>query len=491
MPEWLRNRGLAAALLLTVLAHLPFLSLPPRSVHLWRQSHTLAVARNFWQEGMNPMVTRVDNRFDGPGITGSHFPGFEFGLALLYHLAGESYPVQRGYCLILHLLAVAGIFFLARSLRPGTVFAGLAAWSFTWSPLIFYYAITALPDDLALPASVWGFWAALRWLRIRAGEEKGNEVAAGLMAFLLLGLAGLCKIQFLAAGFPLLTLFLLKRKLLSIRSMVLLSAFGVVVSTIAISWYLRAANLIETSGLKDFGITFHTETRLSEAAEILLSNVFSALPEAILNFAGTCFFLFAIGRAWKNPAPQSLLRPALLAWAGALVIYHLIELAQMKHHDYYMMPYLPLLSLVMAYGAEGLLESRIRPLAIGLLFLQPVLAGLRIIPARFLSTESGPHGIFYQEEARQRLDDAVPDSALCVAGPDNSRCIYFYFMHKKGFGFGEEGLAGKTLKEWTGRGAAYLYTTRDAAYRHKDWAPLLDKKVAAEGEIVVYRLKKP
>jgi hypothetical protein len=66
------------SILLTIVLHLPFLNLPPKSIHVWRQSHSLAVARNFYREEMNIFKTRVDNRMDGDGITGSHFPTFEF-----------------------------------------------------------------------------------------------------------------------------------------------------------------------------------------------------------------------------------------------------------------------------------------------------------------------------------------------------------------------------------------------------------------------------
>jgi hypothetical protein len=488
--KWIQKRLLYLAIGLSVLSHLPFLDLSPRSVHLWRQAHTLAVARNFLEEGMNPFLTRVDNRFEGSGITGSHFPGFEFALACVYQITGESYALQRSFCLVLHLLAIAGMYALGRLVFRDEKLAAWAAWAFTWSPLLFYYAITPLPDNLALPASIWGFWATLKWIRMQETTGSTQNYGLPVFGFLCLLLAGLCKIQYLAVGFPVLAYLILHRSRFSAGAWATFCLFGLAISALAIAWYLRAARLIESSGLKDFGITFHPESDWAEIRDILVSNLVSSLPENVLNFAGFVLFGFGLYQLWENRQSPFPLRIPFLIWALVLCVYHLVELGQMKFHDYYMMPYLPLLSLVMAKGAEAFQHRWGKALWI-LLFLQPVLAGIRIIPSRFLAEEKSPHGIFYRDEARKRLEDAVPDSALCVVGPDNSRCIYFYFLHKKGFGFGDEGLAAPTLENYIRRGARYIYSTRDAVFRHKDWPPYLGKRLAAEGELEVYPLHLP
>ena len=50
-------------LFLVVLTHLPFMNEPPRSIHVWRQTLTLAMSRNFAQEGMNILEPKVDRRY--------------------------------------------------------------------------------------------------------------------------------------------------------------------------------------------------------------------------------------------------------------------------------------------------------------------------------------------------------------------------------------------------------------------------------------------
>ncbi len=437
---------------------------------------------------MNILETRVDNRFDGNGITGSHFPSFEFGLALIYHVFGEHWWVQRTYCLFWHLLGIIGMYFLTFHLFRSKVLAGLASWAFTWSPLLFYYGISALPDDLALPASIWGLYSALVWLDKKARQESGQFFPM-FLAFLLISLGGLTKIQYLSLGFFLLAYVFQMKEHFKKEDWLVFSLFGFGISSITISWYLFAVARIEKSGLNDFGILFNPETDFAEALQIISSNLISDLPESILNFSTFVFFLFSLFILFKKKRINKLIGIPILVWSGILVIYHLIELGQMKHHDYYMMPYLPVLCILSAHGAYWMLESRLVSFAFFLLFLQPILAGIRIIPARFLSEEKGAGSILQNMESLSRLKKAVPDSSLCVVGPDNSRCIFFYFLHKKGFGFGDQIITGNELKEYRKKGARYLYSSSRDWINKPDISNLLGQKLAQEGDIQVYSLK--
>lgn len=69
--------GIGIALLLSLALHLPFINKPPYGQHVWRQTFTLAMAENFYEESMNIFTPRVNQRFDGDGITGAQFPLYE------------------------------------------------------------------------------------------------------------------------------------------------------------------------------------------------------------------------------------------------------------------------------------------------------------------------------------------------------------------------------------------------------------------------------
>lgn len=155
----------------------------------------------------------------------------------------------------------------------------------------------------------------------------------------------------------------------------------------------------------------------------------------------------------------------MLVWTISLIAYHIIELAQMNVHSYYMMPYLPVLFLMVAYGARNIsIKKNANVILFSILILSPILTGLRIIPSRFTKSNPSIPIELYQESFRNELISAAPANALCIVGPDVSGCIYFYHLEKKGFGFNSlsdlnERVGNETqLENFIGRGASYLYT---------------------------------
>ena len=459
-------------------------------MHLWRQCNTLAMARNFLEEGMNPFKPRVDNRFDTEGVTGSQFPSFEILLASIYKVTGEHYWAQRTFCLFLHVLGLVGIFLFVKTLTHSQSYGNMAVWTYAWSPMLFYYAITALPDNLALPCSLWGMYAFLKWFKAWTVHKRFSFLWM-LFSFLCITVAGLTKIQYLALGFFIVGYVWVNRKTLLIKHWIIFSVFGATSSTLALSWYMYAQRLIDKSGLQDFGLKFKPEDDFKRGLTTLISNLTSTLPENILNYSSFVFVVIGIYFLLVKKSPRNKLRIPFLLWSGVFVIYHFVELRQMEHHDYYMMAYMPILITASSYGVLKLLDSKWMTYVAILVSIQPLLAYARIAPARFLSVETDDKNIFYHEESLERLQACVPSNSLCVVGPDNSRCIYFYFLKKKGFGFGEEGLNEETLKDAVQRGAKYLYISDQAISQQQVLEPYIDSALCNEGNFYVYSLKIP
>ena len=473
----------------TVLLHVFFIDMPPKSMHLWRQSHTLAVTRNFFEEEMNPMHPRVDNRFDTDGITGSQFPSFEIVLANIYQFTGEQYWVQRSYCLFLHILGIWGIFLLSYKLSSNLLMSNLVAWIYAWSPMLFYYAITALPDDLALPASIFGLYFFIAWFEKWVLNEARASIEMVLCLFFVT-IAGLTKIQYLALGFFVATYVFMQRHHLKPFHWLAFGLFGSIATSISISWYIYARWLIQKSGLTDFGLGFNPVTDFSDGISILVSNLTSSLPELILNYASFIGLIAGGYFLYKRNIGNSALRISFFVWAGVFVVYHLIELGQMRHHDYYMMPYLPILAIASAYGSFHLLNTKYRVVALVLIVIQPVLAFARIVPSRFNSEATGANKVFYDAPALEKLRHCVPNNASCIVGPDNSRAIYFYFLHKKGFGFGEEGLNEAQVESYVDNGAEYLFTSSSELAKSPHFLPYIQSKIYNDDCFFVYSLKK-
>ena len=494
------KKPLILALLINAVLHLPFINRPPESAHTWRQCNTLAIARNFHEEGMNILEPKVDNRFDQSGITGANFPAYEWGLAAVYKVTGDHNWVHRVYTTIIFFIGVAGLFCLLYYLFNNYLIANSGAIALLFFPDLFYFQFNALPDILALTLMIWGFYYFVRWfdtVKLHAGNNTYF-----IACILLLALSGLVKLYFLLIGFAILGILIQHyTHVLSAKMLTCLAVFGLVSVGVPVAWYLYAIELIKRSGLNDFGLEIRSATDVETIISTLTQNITSDLPELILNFANTglllagCFYFFK-DKAYR----KSYFIPALCLFAG-IVLYHMLELKQMKFHSYYMMPYYPFLAFIVAYGAFKLWQRGFTYVVLLLLAANPVVAAIRILPARWMSNEKYVPVELYNETSRIQLSNAVPADALCIVGEDDSHCIYFYYLHKKGFGYDtRESLletdSTKTLpriKDYINRGAAYLYisTHDDGIVPEKtELAPYLHQRIDSVGNFYVYRLKR-
>jgi 4-amino-4-deoxy-L-arabinose transferase-like glycosyltransferase len=471
------RKSLAFIVILHIVLHLPFINLPPCSIHVWRQCNTLAVARNFYTESGNILEPRVDRRGQGDGITGMHFPAYEWALSKIYFITGETYYAHRLFSLLLSSLSIVAIFFFLREVARDSFFALAGAWCLTWSPEFFYHSINALPDIAAFAAATGTCYTFLRWT-YRGGRRLF------IATFLLLTLAGLIKIQyFMITAFMAGSLLsmqklsfqnLLKGKLLSL--ILLCSVSG----SIILGWYLHARNMIAQSGLYDYGIEIRSAKSFNEGIAILKRNLISDFPELIINYGSLLLVVAAVLLVGKNRLRQ---RPAAFGFillAFAYTGFHLLELHQMRVHQYYMLPALIIVVPIAAAGAVLLYrKNKWRPVVLIALIAAPVLASVRIIPARWWRDDLGIPKEFVDPVKLKALQNAVPANTLVAAGPDPSGCIFFYFLNKKGYEFRDQQIV--ELKS--------AYPGAEYVYIYKGGGSGTDAPYAEIGDFKIYQIR--
>ena len=434
------------------------------------------MTRNFVEEDMNIFRPRVDRRLDSDGVTGMQFPSYEYGAAIIAQLTGYNETGTRIYSLCLFSLAIVFFYGICFSLTQSSLAAAIGASSLCWSPELFYHGINALPDILALTAMLGGLFFYLR-----SEENKVNF----LVAFLLITLAGLTKIQFASVlAFVCMHAWMQSKRQSTMRGMLPVVAASFFSSLCIIGWYVYANGLIEQSGLRDYGIMISQAAGLKEAASILYRNIVSNLPELLLGYATTVFFVIGLVQFFRRKSWRTTwFRPAI-AWIVLLLIYHLVEIRLMEHHTYYMIVHIPLLMLLAVYGGLFLNERRSgRMLLVLLLIAQPIVAAARILPARWMSGNPAIPADFMDPASRKTLEAAIPPG-LSIVGPDPSGCIYFYFLHTKGFGFDyptqlTDTLATGRLRidEYIQRGAKHLVTDHPELLQDALLLPYLDKPI--------------
>lgn len=447
---------------ISLLAHLPFMDMPPRGTHTWRQCNTLSVARNFYEEDMNVLRPRIDRRQDTDGVTGMQFPSYEFAVASVYQLVGDEDWVARVVQFIFFSFGIWGMYRLVLVISDNRLLAGVAAWLFTWSPEMFYHGINALPDVLALAASLWGLYLFLAHLK-----TASNIQLIGSM--LLLILAGATKLQYLSVGGAIaFALIVYWSKNFSWAHLVKISLFGI--STLAVSggWYVYARELQKENHLPDFGIAVQSFPTLSETLDILHINLQMDIPESLLGFGTFAAFIAGIVFLIREKKWRSIGGTILFGWILVLVTYHILELKQMESHQYYMMPHIPIMIIVAAFGVLRLIGSKWRSVAVLILIGAPIFAGVRIIPARWMNDPQVNLSL-YDETTRNEIIANIPQGELAICGSDNSLGIYPYFLHIKGFAFNDQySLTSEKrgqlfIENWIEKGATILVTDQSAS----------------------------
>lgn len=484
------TRAVWFVLLLATATHLPFMNEPPRSIHVWRQTLTLGMARNLYEEGMNPLEPKVDCRYETNGITGSHFLTYEWGLAALYKVFGLDESTHRWYSLMWYLVAILAFYYLLLEIHALPIFAFAGAWMFAFSPELYYQAINAMPDILALAMALSGL---LFYVRLR-------KTGSFMLLFFSLGcllIAGLTKLQYMAFAVPIAVLSMqdFRTKKISGTLFTCLVIGGACISTTALMWYAYAAELIKQTGLDDVGLKLNVAPSLQRAFDILTQNIISDFPELLAGFASAFLIIAGLVYYLRKKPTHYLLWP-LLVWTLILITYHILVLAQMGVHQYYMIPYLPILFIVGAYGFIRI-YSNFKTIALILLLLAPVLAMVRIIPARWSAGNEGVLMSFYNSHTRDSITRLIPEHARVINGPDASNCINFYFTHTKGFGYRFEGDVLKTnnagkriVDDYINRGAQFLIITNEKDYNDARLKSYIDSVLFKNDELMVARIRR-
>ncbi len=412
-------KNLLLFFILNLALHFNFLTLPPSGTHVWRQCNTLAMARNYSEEGMNILEPKIDRRNNTDGITGSHFPLYEWCVAALSKVFGFSDTLPRILNLLIFTFGMFAFYHLLNRLNVPNFLALGGGFLLLSVPELYYHSINAMPDILALTMAL---WASVYWM----DWQRDNQFSKLILALVFSMGAGLIKFQFLML--PLATLVFISFNFKSLLKNAILWMF---IATPVVAWYAYALTLTKANNLKEFGLWIEP---ISNALkwETFIGNISMDAPEVLFGWPLFLVFLFLVFktiRTWK------LTRNAwfILAWLGMFICFYVVAIERMKNHTYYFMPLLPLLILIVVLLMQ---RVRISPgLLMVLLILNFTWALLRIIPSRWSTSKRQIPAEFANYSLRQQFNKVIPINSKCVVGPDISGCIFFYFTHTKGYSF--------------------------------------------------------
>lgn len=475
---------LASIPLLSLALHWRIFSLDLMGQHVWRQTQTQTVIRNFYREDMNILNPRINGDAQTNRIRRMEFPLMQWLYANVFKLFGEHIFISRLLTFIMGLFTVFGFYRLCLRLWKDPLLAAIGAWAFNFSPVFYYYTLNPLPDNMALCL---GIWSTATYLQYRSTRKTGHLLLSCFLAAVMI-LVKLPFVLFLAfPGMNELVQGIRKgqRMTVTLRNIALLF-FCLVPSICWYAWVIpQWGNNPVIAGMAG------NKLSLEKLLFILLVHTGSTLPEVLVNYASMPFFgigmLLLLRRStWRHP----LLLP-LAAWGMSTIAYLLFELNAINvYHDYYLFPFLPLLFILVVQGIRFLLQQKqkaIRYLAAGLVAVLPLTAFLRM-DSRWNPQKPEFNVDFYTY--RDELKNLVPQDALCVVGNDVSTYILLYYIDKKGWAFDMDQLSPGPLDFWIRHGAEYLYTD---TYRVNDPAvqPYLKEKLFDKGTVKVFRIGPP
>lgn len=445
-----KHKWLWVILGLQVIIHLPFMNRVAMGNHAWRQVNTLAVAKNYYQQDMNLLFPRIDKNYGTNGITGPQFTSYDYSLALIYKVFGFSETSHRWFSLLLSLFAIAGTVAVIRLYFPQGNTAYWGGLAMVGIPEFYYYSIGAIPDLLALAAMVWGWWWFYRFLQTLV---LGDALLAGF----ILALAGMTKLMFLAPGFVFLG-EIIRRKAFHWKHIMGYGFIGVLALGGSGFWYVWAKYLTDMNGINEFVHAIRFKETLTEVLGVLVKNLGIDTVETWVGYPLLIPVLGGLGFLIKNKGRDLRVGFSL----AAAVLYYVFMQHQLEHHGYYILLFVPFMAIAAAAFVKEV-RSKAAPYRPFMkyvpyvILLAPLWSLLRM-SHNFDVSRPGMPPAFAQKEARDSMQSFSKSQDLWIVGPDQSGCIYFYYLGAKGFPWYNFSDSSREFKRFSEMGAKGIIT---------------------------------
>lgn len=323
--------------------------------HNWRQATTNMYARNFLEIDDNIFYARVDMAGDLTGITAKEFPLFNYTI----YLTAKAFGWQHWYGRLINLIVSSiGVWFfyliVRKYLEPRAPrLKNLAFYStiFLLAGIWFGHSRAILPDTFSTSLVLVGLYFGLEYL-------YGGKWYQLLLFFALAAAGTLSK---LPSGYLLaaLCLPLLSRSVYLRRKVALVLSGGIILAMAGWWYFYWIPHVVATYGYEHYPM----RDLLTGFREIL-----SDLPETAERFyvsatKGFTFFgLYLAGLFLIFYRKHRWLSWLWLLLSFIFLFYMFKAGASFYHHNYYIVPYAPVMSLVAAVAISEIRNARWRVL---------------------------------------------------------------------------------------------------------------------------------
>lgn len=437
-------------LLLSLFLHWNIFSYDLIGFHVWRQTQTETVTRNFATGNNLILNPTVNNLSFENGIQRMEFPLMQWCFAKFHQIFGYHLLISRILTFFLGALLLWFFGNLIFTITKNRVAANFGCWIYCWSPLFYYYCVNPLPDNLAIVCCIAGLYFTQQFY----SSLKSKHFIVGTF-LICIGFA--CKLPYLLfIFFPILSLVIsFYFRKISGNKTILLFAFLFVSILIPASWYFWVIPQWGGNGVV-LGI-FDNQISLTKIKEIIWFHFSAALPELYLNYATILFFIAGIYFMVLNLKKNKLLFIPYLTVFFLFICYFLYEINMIDVvHDYYMFPFLPFIFIIAVAGYVNIFQSKfkwIKVVATVAFIIMPLTAYLRI--QQRWDNESPGFEVTYLKYKKE-INDFLPIQSKCIVGNDNSGFITLYYLNRKGWNFNDNKIDFSTVKKYENEGANYF-----------------------------------
>lgn len=407
MGRGIRRFTLLLILLLALGLRLRGITNPLLDNQAWRQADTASMATH-----MLGHLTDIPNVFfpllnyDGtvPQRVELEFPFLPYLMAWTWTLLGWADIWARLWSVFLSLLTILGVYKLGKTIFTDRV-GLLAAAIYTLIPLSIYYGRVVMPEPMAQAWSIWALVSLCKWRK--SHKEIGSWKAGLLMAGAIL--AKLPQLMLLPVAL-MLGFWPLKAK--SVGQVI---HYSVIVLILPLVYYLWVHYDAAPSNQFVSGILNGNVANPSHLDWKLLSKTMrQGLTDSILILTGVGMSRLLF---YRSPV-----RMALLAWAGVSVLYVGVVCIRIPF-DYYLVPILPLISLLSAYALDSIKDIRGMSLVMVLLVILNWDSYTYLTPKYHWDSD-------YLIQAHW-IRDNTPESSILVLS--DSPPMTFYYANRVGF----------------------------------------------------------
>jgi 4-amino-4-deoxy-L-arabinose transferase-like glycosyltransferase len=373
------------------------------------------VARNLLEVDNSIFYPRIDISGEKTGITGMEFPIFNYQIYWISEIFGYQHWYGR---LINLLLSSIGLFLFYKLIRK--YFSERVSFYSTLILIVsiwFQFSRKIMPDTFSMSFIIASIYYASNYLECKQNKKS----ALYLLLYLFLMMIGV--LSKLPSGYLLILLIIFFwDKKIALRKNITLAIVTCIGLIPVFVWYFYwVPYLVETYGFWHF---FMGKSFSQGFYEIMqnLPETLSRFYDTALKYIGFAVFLFGLGYALvkKNKVVLSVFFLSLFSFS---IIVFKAGLT-FPHHNYYIIPFVPVMAFVAGYGL-----SKIK---------HPTYALLILLTIVIEGIANQQHDFFIKDDAEYFIDleselDSISNREDLIIINSGEYPTAMYFAHRKGW----------------------------------------------------------